>query len=102
MRRASHSRDAELVPLTTSFASTGSATGLAQNGSRTMTTQLLPRPVFAGPCADPSWLQSRDRPAPDSSPLPELGQETTGPPTYRAKHRLGEQRRKAGTHHPLS
>ena len=60
MRRASHSRDAELVPLTTSFASTGSATGLAQNGSQTMTastTQLLPRPVFAGPCADPSWNQ---------------------------------------------
>ena len=60
MRRASHSRDAELVPLTTSFASTGSATGRSQNGSRTMTamtTQLLPRPVFTGPCADPSWNQ---------------------------------------------
>ncbi len=45
-------------PLTTSFASTGSATGRVQNGSRTTmasTAQLLPRPVLCLPCADPSW-----------------------------------------------
>ena len=57
MRRASHSRDAELVPLMTSLASTGMATGLLTAGSRTTTaaiTQLLPYPVFAGPGADPS------------------------------------------------
>ncbi len=60
MRRASHSRDAEFVPLTTSFAVTGSATGRVQNGRDTMTastTQLLPRPVLCFPCADPSWNQ---------------------------------------------
>ena len=58
MRRASHSRDAELVSLMTSFASTGMATGRLITGSRTMTaaiTQLLPYPVFAGPGAEPSW-----------------------------------------------
>jgi hypothetical protein len=45
MRRASQSRDAELVPLMTSLASTGIATGLLIMGSRTTTaaiTQLLP------------------------------------------------------------
>ena len=60
MRRASHSREAELVPLTTSFASTGSATGRVQHGSLTITastTQLFPRPVLCCPCADPSWNQ---------------------------------------------
>ncbi len=44
--------------MTTSFASAGRATGRSQNGSRTMmamTTQLLPRPVFTGPCTEPSW-----------------------------------------------
>ena len=48
IRRASHSLDADVVPLTTSFASTGSATGRARNGSVTTmaaTTQLLPYPV---------------------------------------------------------
>jgi hypothetical protein len=58
MRRASHSRDAELVSLMTSLASTGMATGLLIMGSRTTTaatTQLLPYPVLAGPGADPSW-----------------------------------------------
>src|ERR1035441_3044050 len=58
MRRASHSRDAELVPLTTSFAMTGSAKGRVQNGSETTiasTTQLLPPPVLCLPCAEPSW-----------------------------------------------
>ena len=57
MRRASHSRDAELVPLMTSLASTGIATGLLIMGSRTMTaatTQLLTYPVFAGPGTEPS------------------------------------------------
>ena len=60
MRRASHSREAELVPLMTSLASTGIATGLLSIGSRTTTaaiTQLLPYPVFAGPGAEPSWNQ---------------------------------------------
>jgi hypothetical protein len=45
MRRASHSRDEELVPLMTSLAATGMATGLLAMGSRTTmpaTTQLLP------------------------------------------------------------
>ena len=45
MRRASHSREAEFVPLTTSFAMTGMATGLEIMGSRTRTastTQLFP------------------------------------------------------------
>jgi len=49
MRRASHSREAEVVPLMTSLASTGMATGLATIGSRITTaaiTQLLPYPVF--------------------------------------------------------
>ena len=49
MRAASHSRDPDFVPLTTSLASTGSATGREQNGSQTMmasTTQLLPYPVL--------------------------------------------------------
>ena len=57
IRRAGHSRDAELVSLMTSLASTGMATGLRTAGSRTTTaaiTQLLPYPVFAGPGADPS------------------------------------------------
>ncbi len=52
IRRASHSRDADVVPLTTSLASTGSATGREQNGSVTTmaaTTQLFPRPVLRGP-----------------------------------------------------
>ena len=58
MRRASHSREADVVSLMTSFAMTGTATGLETMGSRTRTastTQLFPKPVFAGPCADPSW-----------------------------------------------
>ena len=58
IRRASHSREADVVPLTTSLASTGSATGRGRNGSFTTmaaTTQLLPYPVLAGPGADPSW-----------------------------------------------
>ena len=57
IRRASHSRDAEVVPLTTSLASTGSATGREQNGrSATIAamTQLLPRPVLCLPCTEPS------------------------------------------------
>jgi hypothetical protein len=60
MRRASHSREAEFVPLITSLASTGIGTGLRTMGSRTTmaaATQLLPYPVFAGPCAEPSWNQ---------------------------------------------
>src|SRR6266567_42909 len=59
--RASHSREAEVVPLTTSFASTGRATGRSRNGSVTTmaaTTQLLPRPVLCGPGAAPSWNQA--------------------------------------------
>ena len=58
MRRASHSREAEVVPLITSFAITGTATGREIMGSRTRTastTQLFPYPVFAGPWAEPSW-----------------------------------------------
>ncbi len=58
MRRASHSRDAELVSLMTSLASTGMAAGLLRAGRRTMTAatiQLLSYPVFAGPGAEPSW-----------------------------------------------
>ena len=57
MRRASHSRDAELVSLMTSLASTGTATARLTMGSRTTTaaiTQLLPYPVVARPCPDPS------------------------------------------------
>ena len=45
MRRASHSRDADMVPLITSFAITGTATGREIMGSRTRTastTQLFP------------------------------------------------------------
>jgi hypothetical protein len=45
MRRASHSREAEAVPLITSFAITGMATGQEIIGSRTRTastTQLFP------------------------------------------------------------
>ena len=45
MRRASHSREADLVSLMTSFAMTGTATGLEIIGSRTRTastTQLFP------------------------------------------------------------
>ena len=45
MRRASHSREADIVPLITSFAITGTATGLDTIGSRTRaasTTQLFP------------------------------------------------------------
>src|SRR5512135_691058 len=60
IRRASHSREAELVSLMTSLASTGIATGRRTAGSLTTTaaiTQLLPYPVFAGPGADPSWNQ---------------------------------------------
>jgi hypothetical protein len=56
IRRASHSREAQLVSLMTSLASTGIATGRRTTGSRTAAiTQLLPYPVFAGPGADPSW-----------------------------------------------
>ena len=58
MRRASHSREADVVPLMTSFAMTGTATGLETMGRKTRTastTQLFPKPVFAGPWADPSW-----------------------------------------------
>jgi hypothetical protein len=54
IRRASHSRDFELVPLITSLA----VTGRDPMGSRTMMarmTQLLPYPVFSGPDAEPSW-----------------------------------------------
>ena len=57
MRRASHSREADMVSLMTSFAITGTATGLDIMGRRMQTastTQLFPKPVFAGPCADPS------------------------------------------------
>ena len=57
MRRASHSREAEAVPLITSFAITGTATGRETMGSRTRTastTQLFPYPVLAGPAAEPS------------------------------------------------
>jgi hypothetical protein len=60
MRRASHSREADVVSLMTSFAMTGTATGLETMGRKTRTastTQLFPKPVFAGPCADPSWNQ---------------------------------------------
>jgi hypothetical protein len=60
MRRASHSREAEFVPLITSFAVTGTATGRETMGTPTRTastTQLFPKPVFAGPAADPSWNQ---------------------------------------------
>ena len=49
-----------MVSLLTSLASTGIATGLRIMGSRTRmaaTTQLFPYPVFAGPCAGPSWNQ---------------------------------------------
>ena len=45
MRRASHSREADIVPLITSFAITGTATGRETIGSRTRTastTQLFP------------------------------------------------------------
>ena len=45
MRRASHSREEDLVPLMTSLATTGMATGLLTMGSLTTmpaTTQLLP------------------------------------------------------------
>ena len=58
MRRASRSREADVVSLMTSFAMTGTATGLETMGRKTRTastTQLFPKPVFAGPCADPSW-----------------------------------------------
>jgi hypothetical protein len=54
MRRASHSREADVVSLMTSFAMTGTATGLETMGRKTRTastTQLFPKPVFAGPCA---------------------------------------------------
>ena len=57
MRRASHSREADWVPLTTSLASTGRATGREQHGSWTITastTQLFPRPVLCLPGTDPS------------------------------------------------
>ena len=57
MRRASHSRDLELVPLTTSFASTGRHTGRETIGRATMIpaiTQLLPYPVLSFPAPDPS------------------------------------------------
>lgn len=58
MRRASHSREAGVVSLMTSFAMAGTAAGLETMGTKTRTvstTQLFPKPVFAGPCADPSW-----------------------------------------------
>ena len=48
------------MPLMTSLASTGMATGLPTIGSRTTAaaiTQLLPYPVFTGPGAEPSWNQ---------------------------------------------
>ena len=57
MRRASHSRDAEQVPLMTSLVSTGTATGRLTMGRLTTMapiTQLLPYPVLAGPGAEPS------------------------------------------------
>jgi hypothetical protein len=57
IRRASHSREAEFVPLTTSFTMTDSATGREQQGSFTMIariTQLFPRPALRFPGADPS------------------------------------------------
>ena len=57
MRQARCSREADVVPLITSFAITGTATGRRIMGSRTRTartTQLFPKPVFAGPCALPS------------------------------------------------
>ena len=52
MRRASRSRDAELVPLTTGLADAGRATGrLVKERPTTMAaiTRLLPRPVLRGP-----------------------------------------------------
>ena len=52
MRRASHSREADMVPFITSFAITGTATGREIIGKRTRTastTQLFPYPVLAGP-----------------------------------------------------
>lgn len=57
MRRASHSREAEVVFLTTSRAATGKHTGRLTNGNVTTMpaiTQLLPKPTFLGPAADPS------------------------------------------------
>ncbi len=60
MWRASHSREDEVVHLMTSLAGSGIATGRRIAGSFTMIaaiTQLLPCPVFAGPCAEPSWNQ---------------------------------------------
>jgi hypothetical protein len=57
MRAASHSREAEFVPLMTGLAGTGSATGRLIMGSLTTMaaiTQLLPYPVLAGSGAEPS------------------------------------------------
>ena len=57
MRRASHSRDFELVPLTTSRA-TGRHTGRDSTGRVTTIpamTWLFPYPVLSFPAADPSW-----------------------------------------------
>ena len=57
MRRASHSRDFEFVPLTTSRASTGRHTGRETIGSVTTIpamTQLFPYPVLSFPAPDPS------------------------------------------------
>ena len=52
MRRASRSREAEVVPLITSFATTGTATGRETMGSRTRTastTQLFRTPFSQVP-----------------------------------------------------
>jgi hypothetical protein len=56
--------DAEVTPLITSLASTGTATGRPATGSLTMTaaiTQLLPYPASARPGAEPSWDQPAAR-----------------------------------------
>ena len=55
------------MPLTTSFAITGTATGLDSTGNRTMmarTTQLFPYPVFAGLGADDAKAQDKHVPPP--------------------------------------
>jgi len=64
MRRSSHSRDAEVVPLITSLASTGTATGRPAIGSLTMTaaiTQLLPYPASHARGAEPPQNQPAAR-----------------------------------------
>jgi hypothetical protein len=57
MRRASHSRDLEFVPLMTRRASTGRHTGRETAGKVTTIpaiTQLFPYPVLSFPAPDPS------------------------------------------------